>query len=404
MAKQGATFNAFAAQGSVYRISALVMFTWALFHFVFSPSSSASISNEEAQAKARVALQHKIETADVGPDGFKIIARDYFEDFYGAQECKISSTRLYNPMTKPDGSLVRPYCDSKAKLLEALSGGGRVGFNAPYHPRSCEYRWFDPEEICMILDRFDAVIFIGESSMTSHLYGAFNSLLRKNLAWGALKNWELNEQQRQRCRCDSQYTNPQCGGSQTGSGDHFIADSAEILDAKEEGTRVGAPYVCNRVFHGIVNVNSEPVSQSTLEEIDEILTTYHKTAKPVPIIIQQGMSLGFNWDRTTKVIDAISKQIELHEPNPVHRPVLWLGPTAAGHLKPPGAIIEQGNPALHHFTIELAKRAQDRGFDALSLFNLTLQADSFDGTMYSGDVSLTTAMMVVNWLSRVESL
>ncbi|KAK9333325.1 hypothetical protein V1520DRAFT_332341 [Lipomyces starkeyi] len=404
MAKSGVAFSSFSMPNAVYRVSAVALIFWSIFHFFSGFISPSLITNEEAQAKALVELAHKIETAELGRDGFKTLSKDYFHDFYGAEECGLSSTDLYNPHINADGTLTRPYCANKQKLLDALSGGGRIGFNSPFHPLDCEYRWFDPEEICMILDRFDAVVFIGEQRMTSHVYAAFNSLLRKNLAWGGLKNWELNEQLRQRCRCESQYTNPQCGGGSVGVSDHYVVDSTEILDAKEEGLKLGAPYVCNRVFHGLVTINSEPVAAGTLEDIDDILVTYHKTAKPVPVILQQGLAHGFNWDKTTKVMDAILRQVEKREPNPNHRPFLWLGPPSAGHLKPPGVIIEQGNNALHHFTVELGKRAKDRGLDVLNLFNLTLQADSYDGTMYGQDVSLTTAMMIINWLSRVESL
>ncbi|KAK9475746.1 hypothetical protein V1514DRAFT_339171 [Lipomyces japonicus] len=407
MAKSGVAFSPLSSvPNSVYRVSALALITYAIIHLISSLifPSPLSISNSEAQAKAKVALQKKIETANVGQDGFKITARDYFEDFYGAQECQVSSSRLYNPHVDADGNLIRKYCANKDALLGALSSGGRIGFNTPFHPLDCEYRWFQPEEICLILDRFDAIVFIGEQRMTSHVYAAFNSILRKNLAWGGLKNWELSEQLRQRCRCESQYINPQCAGGAAGTGDHYIADSTEILDAKEDGTKTGAPYVCNRVFHGIVNIKNEPVPQGVLDDIDDIMTTYHKTSKPVPVIFQAGLAHGFNWDRTTKVMDAVLKQLDKHEPNPRHRPVLWLGPTAAGHLKPPGAIIEQGNNALHHFSVELGKRANDRGFDVLNLYNFTLQSDSYDGTMYGQDVSLTTAMMIFNWLSRVDSL
>ncbi|KAK9475129.1 uncharacterized protein V1510DRAFT_405721 [Dipodascopsis tothii] len=390
---------------SIYKISGVVLITYALLHLLSALFSSGKTTpaGSSAQFSQKYRDTDKLGNA-YARDGYKISTPDHFTDFYGAEECKLSSNSLYNPQLAPDGSLApaRPYCKNKADLLAALSGGGRAGFNMPFQPLGCEYRWFDPEEICMILDRFDAIIFVGEQRLTNNIYAAFNSLLRKNVAWGGLRQWELNEQLKRRCRCDAQYTNPQCGG--TGSGDHFIVDSTEILDAKEEGQRLGSPYICNRVFHGAVYIKSEPVPSSVLDDIDDIMTTYHKSARPVPVIFQQGLSHGFNWDKTTRVMDTVQTQLEKHEPNPNHRPVLWLGPPAAGHLKPPGAIIEQGHNALWHFSVEMQKRASDRGFDALNLYNLTLQADSYDGTSYGQEVSLTTAMMVINWLSRIETL
>lgn len=75
-------------------------------------------------------------------------------------------------------------------------------------------------------------------------------------------------------------------------------------------------------------------------------------------------------------------------------PFLWLGPNAAGHLKPPGQILSQGNNALWHYTIEMAKEAHARELDALGMYNLTLQAVSWDGSTYGLKVALVQAMMV----------
>lgn len=75
-------------------------------------------------------------------------------------------------------------------------------------------------------------------------------------------------------------------------------------------------------------------------------------------------------------------------------PFLWLGPNAAGHLKPPGQIMSQGNNALWHYTIEMAKEASSRDLDALGMYNLTLQATSWDGSNYAQKVVLVQSMMV----------
>jgi len=84
-------------------------------------------------------------------------------------------------------------------------------------------------------------------------------------------------------------------------------------------------------------------------------------------------------------------------------PFLWVGPTAAGHLKPPGQILSQGNNALWHYTVEMGKEAKSRGVDALGMYNFTLQASSWDGSEYGIRVGLVQAMMVINWLSRLDS-
>lgn len=75
-------------------------------------------------------------------------------------------------------------------------------------------------------------------------------------------------------------------------------------------------------------------------------------------------------------------------------PILWVGPNAAGHLKPPGQILTHGNNALWHYTLETAKEAKARQLDALGMYNLTLQANSWDGSNYGQRVGLVQAMMV----------
>ena len=79
-------------------------------------------------------------------------------------------------------------------------------------------------------------------------------------------------------------------------------------------------------------------------------------------------------------------------------PFLWVGPTAAGHLKPPGLIMSQGNNALWHYTVEMKKEAEARGLEALGMYNLTVQSSSWDGSGYGVGVGLVQAMMV-SWFS-----
>jgi hypothetical protein len=80
-------------------------------------------------------------------------------------------------------------------MLEAISGGGRIGKEAPFVPRGCDMRWFSTEEICEIFGRFEKVIVIGDSMMR-HVVGAMNVLLRKDLGYGAVTNWNFSPAER----------------------------------------------------------------------------------------------------------------------------------------------------------------------------------------------------------------
>lgn len=73
-------------------------------------------------------------------------------------------------------------------------------------------------------------------------------------------------------------------------------------------------------------------------------------------------------------------------------PFLWVGPTAPGHQKKPSGIDDL--PAVWEYAIATADAAQERGMDVLGMYNVTLQADSWDGVHYGEKVALMQAMMV----------
>ena len=80
-------------------------------------------------------------------------------------------------------------------MLRAMSWGGRIGHDAPYMPRGCDMRWFTTEEICDILSRFSKVIIMGDSMMR-HIIGSINVLLRKDLGYGAVTDWNFTPDER----------------------------------------------------------------------------------------------------------------------------------------------------------------------------------------------------------------
>lgn len=61
----------------------------------------------------------------------------YFTHFEGRQDCDIASQEIYvPPLPKPKEELKpNAFCRNRATLLEALSGGGRHGFDAPFSPK-----------------------------------------------------------------------------------------------------------------------------------------------------------------------------------------------------------------------------------------------------------------------------
>lgn len=56
-------------------------------------------------------------------------------------------------------------------------------------------RWFSSEEICEILGRFEKVIVAGDSMMR-HVIGSINVLIRKDLGYGAVTDWNFSLEER----------------------------------------------------------------------------------------------------------------------------------------------------------------------------------------------------------------
>lgn len=200
----------------------------------------------------RIVFSHGSTREQVGALPFSeillIIPQSHLDHFEGHQDCSISSTDLYIPPFSDDrtGQTQASYCSTRATLLEAMSGGGRHGFEAPFSTTGCHYRWYSTLEICMVLERFDAIVFIGDG-LLQHIYAAFNMLLRENIAMGGLKQWEMKESERVKCRCDHQITKADCA--------KYTVMSNLAVRGNDGGGGNRSPYYCDRkplvtsVFH-----------------------------------------------------------------------------------------------------------------------------------------------------------
>lgn len=79
--------------------------------------------------------------------------------------------------------------------------------------------------------------------------------------------------------------------------------------------------------------------------------------------------------------------------------MLWLGPTAAGHLDIKG---RKGNQEIWDFDRAMSDAARENDVERLGMWNLTVQTNSVDGVRVGEKVAIVQAMMVVNWLARLE--
>lgn len=56
-------------------------------------------------------------------------------------------------------------------------------------------QWLSTVEICEILNRFEKVVIVGDSMMR-HVLGSINVLVRKDLGYGAVTDWNFSPQEK----------------------------------------------------------------------------------------------------------------------------------------------------------------------------------------------------------------
>lgn len=143
--------------------------------------------------------------------------------------------------------------------------------------------------------------------------------------------------------------------------------------------------------HMHLPISRSPAPENLRDRFSALLAKDSESYKPVAVIHSLSLSTSLSWPIATASMD---EWTALADSSSRNVPFLWIGPNAAGHLKPPGLILNQGNNALWHYTIEMSKAARLRELDALGMYNLTLQATSWDGSGYGQKVALVQAMMV----------
>ena len=90
----------------------------------------------------------------------------------------------------------------------------------------------------MILERFNAIVFIGDGVAQS-IYGAFQICLREDLAYGSLQQWLMTDQDLVTCKCENQFLNSDCLG-------YAVKNMEEVKGNGADDMR-GRLYYCERM-------------------------------------------------------------------------------------------------------------------------------------------------------------
>ncbi|KAK0102470.1 hypothetical protein ONS95_006089 [Cadophora gregata] len=315
---------------------------------------------------------------------------DAIKHFVGSRECGILQNDLYTAPW-PLNPKISPFCGKRATLLEAMSGGGRYGFDEPFVGKGCTYRWFSTPEICMIVGRFNAITFVGDD-LAQSIYAAFNILLREDLALGGLQQWIMSDEDKTKCRCHNQFLDIKC--------QRFAINTSEDAKKNEGGDRKGSPYYCNDTPHAYITVKSVPSAPESQAAFKDL--TYGKSNpwQPSPMIFSFGHGSAFDTGIATRSMD---EWVTLATGAERNIPMLFLGAPAFGLGKKPNLAPKNGNLVVWDFHTEMVPVAREKHFDVLSMYNLTLQASSADGEKFGEEVALVQAMMIVNWLSKLET-
>ncbi|PMD45006.1 hypothetical protein L207DRAFT_629537 [Hyaloscypha variabilis F] len=313
---------------------------------------------------------------------------DAIKHFAGSHDCGIIQSEIYLAPwpTKPK---VSPFCKNRAALLEALSSGGRHGWDEPYVGKGCTYRWFSTPEICMILERFNAITFIGDELVQS-VYTAFNVLLREDLSFGGLQQWIMSDQDRRNCKCDEQFLNAECTG-------YGVKNWEEVK--KNGGNQKGSPYFCSRIPHAYIRVESTPASTTSQALFKDLTYSKPNPWQPSPLVFSFSRSSNYDVPTTTRAVEEWHALAAGAERN---IPMLFLGPPALGTEKAAG-LPKERNTGVWQYQEQVFRVVEANHFDVLSFYNLTMQASTPDGEHFGEGVALVEAMMVINWLSKLDT-
>ncbi|MCJ1474580.1 hypothetical protein MMC13_003239 [Lambiella insularis] len=286
-----------------------------------------------------------------------------------------------------------------------MSSGGRIGHDAPYMPRGCDMRWFTSEEICEILAKFDKVIIVGDSMMR-HVIGSFNVLIRKDLGYGAVTDWNFSPEERKDCFCNYQFNVKACSIQ-------GIFTTADVV--KNDPSSVSCP--ADTIDVMIEQMIRFPIEPDELARFRGLLPPT-KPPRPYAFIFGHGLWNNLDLQATLDWLDVVLDNTisaapwlqtgytsshphpENHNSPPKHHrehgeaswkpwspaerhggfwPRLFLTPNAAGKEKPDEWLVSQGNKALMIFEESVKEEVERRGVEHLGTYNMSIQSNMYDG-------------------------
>jgi hypothetical protein len=230
----------------------------------------------------------------------------------------------------------------------------------------------------MILERFDGIVFVGDETLQS-IYAGFNILLRQDLGLGAMKQWEMADEELKTCKCENQFVKESCA--------KYLVNASEQVSINARNVKQpSAAYLCQRIPHGFLKIGFTPIATDIISAFNKLVPKAPPSVyKPIPIIYS--LTSPHSTSAATKNLDDL---ILYADATKRKTPMLWVGPPASAHLEGKEGAAQQD---VWRFSIEMAQAAKDRDVESLGLWNMTVQANS-NGRNCGEGVAITQAMMV----------
>ncbi|KAK9454851.1 hypothetical protein V1511DRAFT_459899 [Dipodascopsis uninucleata] len=306
---------------------------------------------------------------------------DTFARFANRDRCPISSLDIHRPF--------EPLCSTKEELLEAMSGGGRIGIDAPYMPRGCDMRWYDRGEICSIVSRFEKILFVGDSMMR-HAVGALHILLREDLGYGGVTQWNFRLDEKETCFCNGQFDTLKCGVQGI-----FNSDDVAKFDLQSLKCDARRLNIQNHVM-----TTYPPTSAELANLGDAISNRAEEETRPIAFIYSQGHHNDLDVQATSGWLTSIQRSISERLPRSVKRAQLFVTPGAAGPNMIDQDLLHHGVKALHLFETSMRELGPQKDVDVLGVWNATVQTTLDDGKHSGIRGNLLKIMMILNWLDK----
>jgi len=201
----------------------------------------------------------------------------------------------------------------------------------------------------------------------------------------------LTDQSRKECFCNRQFDVKTCSIQ-------GIYSTSSVLKHDPDSL------ACTKPVDLIIEMMLKfPLDPTEVERYKDLLGQ-SKPSNPYAFVFGHGLWNDLDLQATVNWLDGI--QAATIEQSPYLENHLWprlfISPNAAGIKKPDQWITSQGDKALQLFEDSTRQEAATRGIEHLGTWNMSIQANKYDGVHLDLKGNLVKAIGVVNWLNMLE--